>query len=131
MDSSQSKVALNRLLTLMRRHRIVKASQVDDPALKEMSKLHACMEHKKPGSIPQEIPRVQGVTIVRVMYLQPCVSPADQAPEVTVSGTPGQSDLNNSVLTYAEGLRIPCLGNEPYTTTIIMCSLSMTVAGSH
>jgi hypothetical protein len=38
MDSSQSKVA-EQTFDFDAGHRIVKASQVDDPALKEMSKL--------------------------------------------------------------------------------------------
>ncbi len=119
MDSSQSKVVLKQTFDFdALGHRIVKASQVDDPALKEMSKLYACMEHKKPGSIPQYPQSARRYDREGHVFATMRFTKADQAPEVTVSGTPGQSDLNNSVLTYAEGLRIPCLGNEPYTTTI-------------
>ncbi|WP_374518120.1 hypothetical protein [Undibacterium squillarum] len=119
MDGGPSKIVLKQTFDFdALGHRIAKASQVDDPELKEKARYNACMVHKKPGSVPEFPRRASRDGREAHVFATLRFTQADKAPEVSLSSTRGQADFDNAVNAYVEDLRIPCLGKEPFVTTI-------------
>ncbi|MBR7783636.1 hypothetical protein [Undibacterium luofuense] len=119
MDSSQAKVVLRQKFEFNgSEQKSAKALPVVDPVLRDRAKYSACLAHTKPGSIPVFPASARRDGREAHVFATLRFTKPDTAPEVTLIATSGQSDFNNSVTSYAEDLRVSCLGDEPFETTI-------------